>query len=154
MVGGILCRWRVTSIFGHDTNPTIRKGEGSIATLLAIYHICTLHGQDVSVDVNGFFLYAQRKWKIVSTSHVHMFSRITILQLMVHRFCVSWTDRNVCHPFVEKCTGVWHSNTSLHSFVSQEDDPETDSDKHTHTHIHECIRTSTYTYITQVHANI
>ena len=56
---------------------------------MAVYHICTLHGLDASVDVNGFLLYAQRNRKTLSTSsHVQMFGRITILQLMVRRRCV------------------------------------------------------------------
>jgi hypothetical protein len=148
MVGGILCRWRVTSVFDHDTNPTIREGEGSIAVFLPVYHICNLHGQDVSFDVNGFLLYAQRNRKAVSTSsHVQMFSSITILQLMVHRYCVSWADRNVCRPIVGQCTGVWHSNTLLQSFVSQKYDPEPDSDTRAHTHasMHAYIQTPIHT---------
>ena len=112
----------------------------------------------LSMLMGSFFMPKGIEKTVSTSSHVQMVSSITILQLMVHRCCISWADRNVCRPSVGQCTGVWRSNTLLQSFVSQEYDPEPDSDTRarmlTHSHIHACVHTNTYTYITQVHTHI
>jgi hypothetical protein len=117
--------------------------EISIAALLAVFPICTLHGQGVSVDVNCFLLCAQRNWKTVSTSfHVQTFSRITNLHLIVHRRCVSWIGRDFCCPAVRQRTSILNSNIATVVCVRGIRSWEWFWHTHTHTHTH----TFTYTY--------
>lgn len=88
-----------------------------------------------------------------------MFSRITILQLMVHRCCVSWADRNVCRPIVGNVPAydlvtlcysrLCHRNTILSQILTH-----AHARSHTHTscmraykHIYICVHnSSTYTH--------